>query len=194
MVAARLQALGAEQLLGALVIDRRPLEVEEQELRLDRGGLLVDAREQRAVGGVGGIDREAQLRVGADTADELGDALQLVHRGGQLGAVELGHAARVALGERGGALVGLGQEAVGSLGPGAVDERLEIPGDVLEVGHGHAGNVRGCGVRARRATTRVAILRCLRNLRELAVDFLEAPGIGSSQTRNRAAESEAQGL
>ena len=101
------------------------------------------AREQRAVDRIGGVDREAQLRVGADAADEVGDLLQLGHRGGELGAVEFIHATGVALGERRGALVGLGKESVGALGPGAVDERLEVPGDILKIGHGHGDNVRG---------------------------------------------------
>ena len=52
------------------------------------------------------------------------------------GAVELGDAAGVGLGEARGALVGLVEEAIGAFGAVAVDERIEVPGDVLDVSEG----------------------------------------------------------
>ena len=45
------------------------------------------------------------------------------------------------LGEGVGAALGLVEHAVGAGLSFAVDERLEIPGDVLGCGHGHAPNV-----------------------------------------------------
>ena len=42
VVAAEVEALGGEQLVGALVVERGPLELEEQELRLDRRRVLLD--------------------------------------------------------------------------------------------------------------------------------------------------------
>ena len=141
VVARGLQAVGAQQLVGALVVDRRPFELEEEQLGLHRRGLLLDAREQRAVGRVGGVDGEAQHRVVAGAAEAIDDRLELGHRGGELGAVELGDAARVGLGEARGALVGLGQQPVGALGALAVDQRIEVPGDLLHVHEGHSTSV-----------------------------------------------------
>ncbi len=91
---------------------------------------------ERAVGGVGGVDREAQVRVGPGAPDQVADRLQLGHRLGEARAVELGHTTRVALREARGAFVGLGEQAVGAVGPVAVNQRLEVPGDVVQVGGG----------------------------------------------------------
>ncbi len=188
VVAARVEAVGAEQLVGALVVDRGPLEVEEEELRLDRGRLLADPRDERAVRRVDRVDGEAQVRVVARAGDELGDRLELGHRLGEPGAVEPGDVSRVAPGERRRPLVGLGQHAVGPLGALAVDQRVEVPRDVLHIDHAHLRNVtRRCAER-----TNLRSLRTSCGGRDL--DFAERAGIGSPQTRNRAAKSEAPRL
>ena len=141
VVARGLQALGGEQLVGALVVDRRPFELEEEQLGLHRRALLLDAREQRAVGRIGGVDGEAQHRVVAGASQPIDDRLELGHGGGELGAVEFGDAARVGLGEARGALVGLGQQPVGALRALAVDQWIEVPGDLLHVHEGHSTSV-----------------------------------------------------
>ena len=95
------------------------------------------ALQQRAVGGVGGVDREAQVRVGAGAAGELLDLAELAHRLDQAGAVELGELAGVALGERVGAALGVGEQRVdGGLRvvAGAVEQVGQVPGDLLRSG------------------------------------------------------------
>jgi hypothetical protein len=69
---------------------------------------------------------------------------ELVHGLDQAGRVELVDAAAVAPGEASGALPGLDQQRLDALGPASVDERLEVPGGLLEgdVGGGAHG-VRG---------------------------------------------------
>ena len=57
------------------------------------------------------------------------------------GAVELADVAGVGLGEARGALVGLGQQPIGALGALAVDQRIEVPGDLLRVHEGHSTSV-----------------------------------------------------
>ena len=71
VVAAEVQALGGEQLVGARVVERGPLELEEQELRLDRRRLLLDPLVERAAGGVGGVGREVQAGEGAGAASTI---------------------------------------------------------------------------------------------------------------------------
>ena len=68
------------------------------------------------------------------------DLEPLVDGEGEAGAVELGDLAGVLGGEGGGAAVGLGEEAIGAGGAFAVDERIEVPGDVSDVSGGHADN------------------------------------------------------
>ena len=133
VVARRLQPVGAQQLLDAVVVDGGPLELEEEQLGLHRRAALLHARQQRAVGRIGRVDREAQHRVGAGAAEAVDDRLELGHGGGQPRAVELADPAGVALGEARGALVGLVEEAVGAFRAVAVDQRIEVPGDLLDV-------------------------------------------------------------
>ena len=107
VVAAERQAVGrvgirlGEQLVGVGVIERRPLELEEQQLRLDLGGALLDALQQRPAGRIGGVGREPQRGVGAGASDEVVDPLELVHRPLEPGGVELSDLAGVLLGEAG---------------------------------------------------------------------------------------------
>ena len=108
---------GLEQLVGTLVRHEVPLEVEEEQLRLDRRAELARLLEQRAARGVGRVERVAQHRVRTRAPAEVVDLGQLVHRLGQLGHVQLGDTAAVALGERLGALARLGQHRLDRLGP-----------------------------------------------------------------------------
>ncbi len=133
-VASGVEAAGSEQLLGAIVLDRGPLELEEHELGLQACAALLHALQQRPVGGVLRVDGEAQRGEVAGAAGEVGDRLQLGDSLGEPWAVELGDAPGVALGEDRGALGGFLEEAVGARLALAADERLEVPCDV---GDGH---------------------------------------------------------
>ena len=53
VVAAEVEAVVREQLVDALVGERGPLELEEEQRRAERGRALLDAREQRAARGIG---------------------------------------------------------------------------------------------------------------------------------------------
>jgi hypothetical protein len=142
VVAAEVQAVGRQQALGVLVVERCPLELEEQQARLDRRALLLIALEQRAVLGRGGVHREAQVRIGARTGGEVLDGAELAHRLDQPGAIERGDLAGVALGERIGARLGVGEHTVdGRLGVvgAAVQERAEVPADRVKRGIGGWG-------------------------------------------------------
>jgi hypothetical protein len=141
VMARGLQPVGPQQLVDTVVVEGGPFELEEEQLGLDRRAELLHPREQRAVGGVGGVDGEAQHRVGARAAQAVDDRLQLGHGGGQARAVELADVARVGLGESRSALVGLGQQPLCALGPLAVDQRIEVPGDLLHVHDGHSTSV-----------------------------------------------------
>jgi hypothetical protein len=166
VVAASLEAIRGEQLLGSLVVERGPLELEEQELGLDRRRLLVDARDERPVRRVVRVDREAQVCVVGRSADQIADDIELVHRVRELGAFEVLDAAGVALRERGGALVGFRQHAVDARLALAFDKGLEVPGDVLKIGHAHHPNV----TQGRAEATIIPILRLL------AAPSLTSPG------------------
>jgi hypothetical protein len=122
-VARGVQAVGGEQLVRAIVLERRPLELEEDELRLDLRALLLDALQERAERRVGGVDAEAQHRVVAGPRRELGDLLQLGDGGGEGGGLEVAEAAGVAVGEGLRVLRGLVEETVGAGVVLAVDER-----------------------------------------------------------------------
>ena len=73
------------------------------------------------------VDGEGERGVGAGAPGEVGDRLELAHRLGDPGRVELGDLAAVALGERVGALLRLVELGQRALGPAAVDQRLEVP-------------------------------------------------------------------
>ena len=75
---------GGEQLLGTLVRRRVPLQVEEQQLRLDRGAELARLLQQRSARRVRRVERVAQHRVRARAPAEVLDRGQLLHRLRQL--------------------------------------------------------------------------------------------------------------
>jgi hypothetical protein len=97
--------------------------------------------EQHPVGRICGVVGEPQHRVGAVAAKEVDDRLEGGHRGRQPGAVELGDAPGVGRGEVPRALVGVGQQAVRAHRSVVLDERLEVPGNVLDVHDGHGASV-----------------------------------------------------
>ncbi len=143
VVADEVEPLPPQHLLGAVVLERRPLELEEQQGRADRRLLLLNLLQQRAVGRVGGVGGEAQRGVVAGAADELLDRPELLHGVPQPGGIERVEPARVALGERAGALQRLGQSALHALLALAFDERLEVPRRGCELWVGRLGG--GCG-------------------------------------------------
>ena len=142
VVAGELHALGGQQLLGAVVGDLDPLELEEQELGLDRGAALGDHLHQRAVGRVLGVGGEAQVGEVRGAAGELGDLGDLLHRLAQAGAVEVGDLALVGRGELVGerlAAVEQGRDdglvVLGRLSLGDVEQVAQVPGDLLDGAH-----------------------------------------------------------
>ncbi len=137
VVAAALQALGGQQLVGERVVQGRPLELEELQRRLDRGRLLLHALHERADRRVRRVDAELQRRVGVRQADELGDARQLVHRGDEARAVERGDPPDVGGREGLGPFGGLVEQAVDPGRALTAHERLEVPGDGLDGGGAH---------------------------------------------------------
>ena len=146
VVAREVQPVGREQRLGALVVERGPLQLEEQQRRLDLRAALLHALQQRAALRVGGGGGEGEHGVGAGAADQLLQRLELAHGGDEPGAVELGHLAGVRGGEGVGAALRLVEQRVdpGRAVAGAVEQRFQIPGDPREIGigdvsGGHAG-------------------------------------------------------
>ncbi len=150
-----------EQALGLLVGHLVPLQLEEQQLGLDRRAELARLLQQRAGLGRLGVDREREHRVRAGASGGVGDRLQLAHRGGEAGGVELGDLAAVGGGERLGALASEAEQ-LGHPGAAlAVDERLEVPvgGFESEIGHrrddnGAAARPGRSGPRRRRSLSR----------------------------------------
>ncbi len=129
----------AQQGLDALLGQCRPLQLEEQQRRLDRGRPLLRLLQQRAVGGVGGVGGEAQRRVRAGAADQLVDHGELAHRLLEALRVERIELAGVARGERLGPLEGLAETTLDAVRTLAVHERLEVPGGRLQLGVGRLG-------------------------------------------------------
>ena len=111
-MAGEVQALGGEQLVGLGVIQRRPLEVEEQQLGLDRRALLLDALQQRAIGGRLRVGAEGEVRVGAGAGGDLLDLRQLAHGDDEALAVDFSELAGVRVGERIGAGLRVGEQRV----------------------------------------------------------------------------------
>jgi hypothetical protein len=73
----------------------------------------------------------------AGSAKAVHDRLELGHGGGQPSSVDLADTAGVGLGEARGALVGLVEEALGAFRAVAVDQWIEVPGDLLDVSESH---------------------------------------------------------
>ena len=127
VMAAELDLVGREQLLGPLVVELVPLELEEEQRGLDLRAALADLLEQGAALGVARVDGEPERRIAAGPADPLEDLLELAHRGHEAVDVQVGDLAAVGLGERLSPLARLVEERQRSLGAGAVDQRVEVP-------------------------------------------------------------------
>ena len=69
VMAVALELVGGEQLISVLIVYCGPLELEEQEQRLDLGGALLHELEQRSAGRVGGVGGELEARVRAGAPD-----------------------------------------------------------------------------------------------------------------------------
>ena len=150
VMAAEVHAVGGEQLIGAGVVDRDPLEVEEDESRLDRGGALRSVLEQRADRRVLGVGGEAQVRVVECSPDDLGEPTKALHRVAQARAVELADPALELGGDLDRDPVGLVEQRVDrrpvvgaavTLDAGGleVDQVAQVPG----VGDGHRRKLTG---------------------------------------------------
>ena len=163
VVAAEVQALSNQQLIGALVGKRGPLELEEQQRRLDRSRALLHELHQRPVGRIGGVTGEAQGGVGARAAHQLLNDGELLHRRAQALGIELDELAGVALGEGLGPLQRLGQAALDALFPLPLDQRFQIPGGLLQLGVGGFGGGLGGHARAQLSRGRPGVRRLLRS-------------------------------
>ena len=127
VVAAEVEAVPREQLVDALVWQRRPLELEEQQRRFQCGAALLRELEQRAVLRVGRVCGEAQRRVRPSAPREVLDRGELLHRRPEVAGVELFELARVARRESLRALERLGEALLDALRPLSLDERVEVP-------------------------------------------------------------------
>ena len=164
VVGGELEPLGGEQLLGAGVVHLHPLELEEEQFRLDRGGALAHHLHQRPVGGFLGVGREAQVGEAGGPAGQLRDCRQLRHRIAQVRAVELADLALVEPREGSRALIGaIEQRRDGRLvaarrcvGVGLVDleQMTQVPGDGLQRAHAPASPTgwEGSALSLRRST------------------------------------------
>src|SRR5947209_9163628 len=73
MVAAEVETRSSQQLVRPRVVQRRPLELEEQQLCLELGPRLLDALQQRSALGIRRVCREAKRGIGAGPANEVLD-------------------------------------------------------------------------------------------------------------------------
>ena len=132
VVPAEGELVEGQQLVGARVRQLVPLELEEEQERLDLGPQLAAALQQGAALRVARVEREREHRVGARAAAEVRDRAELAHGLGQLLALELADPAAVALGERRGAVPRLAEKLLDARGTAPLDERLQVPGSCLE--------------------------------------------------------------
>src|SRR5829696_4937120 len=160
-MADEVEPLGAEQLLGPLVVERCPLEVEEEQRGLDLRPALAHALEQRAARGLLRVSREPQHRVRAGAARELLDLGERALRRDEALAVELADPPLVLLGEDARPPGGQVEQALDARLALAVDERVEVPGDVPGV----AGHPRRLGRRGQGAYLRFVDSICGRSSR-----------------------------
>ena len=146
-MAAEGEPLVGEQCVGRRVVELGPLELDEDDLVRDRRRPLLRPRHQGAVHRVLGVDREPQSGIRAGAAEQLTDRFHVTHELGEPRGIELGDPAPV-LREVTRETLGLVEEAVGARGAVAVDQRLQVPGDIsrgaIDVGAGsfsggHAG-------------------------------------------------------
>ena len=133
-----LERLVGEQPLGGLVVHVGPLEVEEEELRVDARVPLPHPLRERAPALVARVGGEAQAGVGLDASRGRPDPLELPHGLVQLGCGELRDPAPVALGEPGRGRCRLVEVFLESLVVRPLVEIREIPLDRLGTRDGRA--------------------------------------------------------
>src|SRR5947209_3588595 len=127
MMAAEVKTRSSQQLVRPRVVQRRPLELEEQQLCLELGARLLNTLQQRSALGIRRVCGEAKRGVGAGPPDVVLDFGELVHRTVEAVAIELGDLARISLGERARLLERRLQHL---LDPGwtvATNQRIEVP-------------------------------------------------------------------
>ena len=98
-----------EQLVRRPVLDRGPLESEEEKLRLEAGTFLTQLRNEGATGGVGHVGGEVHVRVVEGACRDRLDPLALVDRLGERARRERRNVAVVALAEGRRSRLGLGE-------------------------------------------------------------------------------------
>ena len=137
MMAAEREAGVGQQLLHPVLGQRRPLQVEEDQLGLHPGAALLHPLHERPGCGVGGVAREPQPGVGLGLAQHLAQISQGRHELGQAGGVEVADLAPVGR-QLGRPAVGLVQQpGDGRISP-PVDQVPQVPGDGGHVlGDGH---------------------------------------------------------
>ena len=133
VVPAEVELVGREQLIDSVLLERGPLELEEQQRRLDRRAALLRQLQQRPIVRIGGVGREAQRGVCARAPDQLVDRRELLHRLPQPLGVELPELARIALRERLRARQRLRQPPLDAVAPLPLEQRLEVPRGPLEL-------------------------------------------------------------
>ena len=99
VMSAELQPVGSQQPLHRLLVERGPLQLEEQQRGLDLGLALLHPLQQCTVGRVRCVGGEAQRSVGAGSADQVVHLRELLHGCAHTLAVELRELSSMALGE-----------------------------------------------------------------------------------------------
>ncbi len=112
VMAAEVEPVGGKQLLGSLIVDLDPFELEEDEASLDLGGPLRGTLEECADRRVLGVGREPEVGVVECPSNELGDPCQTLHRLHEPRSVEFTHPALQVGGELGRKLVSFRQQRI----------------------------------------------------------------------------------
>src|SRR5436305_1058524 len=84
-----------------LIIERRPLKLEEQQLGLQLGAELFGFLQQRSSRWIGGVRAELEAGVRRRPARQVLNSLKLSHRFRELVGAQVGNVARVAFLQRG---------------------------------------------------------------------------------------------
>ena len=146
MVAPVVERGVGEERVGDLVRRCGPFEREEEELRLECGGLLAEPRDERTAGGFGHVRGEHEVRVGQRPDGRRLDPLVLGDRVREARRVELRHLPVVALAERRGVGLGLRDLVVDARVVDSLVEVGEVPRNLFragDLGRRHAGQSSG---------------------------------------------------
>ena len=123
-----------EQLVRRPVVDRGPLEAEEEKLRLEAGTLLTQLRDEGATGGVGHVGGEVHVRVVEGARRDRLDPLALVDRLGEVARREGRDLAVVAVAERRCSCLGLGEIGLDARVVAGGVEIREVPRNLFGAG------------------------------------------------------------